>query len=68
MKKKMMMTMMSVPNFVCHPVQAFFAQRGIRASRAVRRVLCDAIIARLARILITLSHYSRIMQVLTIRF
>jgi hypothetical protein len=36
MKKKMMMTMMSVPNFVCHPEQAFFAQRGIWASRANR--------------------------------
>jgi hypothetical protein len=35
----------------CHP-EAFFAQRWIWASRAKRRVLCDAIIARLARILI----------------
>ena len=34
------------PNVDCHPEQA---QRGIWASRAMRRVLCDAIIARLAR-------------------
>src|SRR5580658_3623749 len=34
---------------LCHPEQASFAQRGIWASRAKRRVLCDAIIARLAR-------------------
>jgi hypothetical protein len=40
----------------CHPEQAFFAQRGIWASRAKRRALCDAIIARLARFLIELSH------------
>jgi hypothetical protein len=33
----------------CHPEQAFSAQRRIQASRAKRRVLCDAIIARLAR-------------------
>jgi hypothetical protein len=40
----------------CHPEPAF-AQRGIWASRAVRRVLCDARIARLARFLIELSHW-----------
>jgi hypothetical protein len=40
----------------CHSEQAFFAQRGIWASRAKRRALC-AIIARLARFLIELSHY-----------
>jgi hypothetical protein len=39
----------------CHPEQAFFAQRGIWASRAKRRVLCDAIIACLARLLIQLN-------------
>jgi hypothetical protein len=33
---------MSSPDFDCHPEQAFFAQRGIWASRAMRRVLCDA--------------------------
>jgi hypothetical protein len=37
--------------FDCHPEQAFFAQRGIQASRAKCRVLCDTIIARLARFL-----------------
>jgi len=46
-----------VAQFDCHPEQAFFAQRGIWASRAMRRALCDAIIARLARFLIELSHY-----------
>jgi hypothetical protein len=43
-----------------HPEQAFFAQRepalslpkGIWASRAMCRVLCDTIIARLARFFI----------------
>jgi len=39
-------------HFDCHPEQAFFAQRGIWASRAMCRVLCDTIIARLARFLI----------------
>jgi len=34
-----------------HPEQAFLAQRRIRASRAMRRVLRDAKIARLARFL-----------------
>src|SRR5208283_3491179 len=43
--------------FDCHPEQAFFAQRGIWASRTLRRVLCDAIIARSARFLIELSRY-----------
>src|ERR1700688_4793365 len=36
----------------CHPEQASFAPRGIWASRAKRRVLCDATIAGLARFLI----------------
>ena len=44
-------------HFDCHPEQAFFAQRGIWASRAMRRVLCDAIIACLARFLIELNRY-----------
>jgi hypothetical protein len=35
----------------CHPEQAFFAPRGIWAGRAKCRVLCDTIIARLARFL-----------------
>src|SRR5580658_165729 len=43
-------------HFACHPEQAFFAQRRIWASRATRRVLCDALIARLARFLIKLTH------------
>jgi len=43
----------------CHPEQAFFAQRGIWASRAMRRDASieksrDAIIARLARFLIAM--------------
>src|SRR5580693_1134492 len=42
----------------CHPEQAFFAPRGIWASRAMRRVLCDALIARLARFLIKTDYYS----------
>jgi hypothetical protein len=46
-----------VVRFDCHPEQALFAQRGIWASRAMRRVLCDAIVARLARFRIKLSHY-----------
>jgi len=37
--------------------QAFFAQRRIWASRAKRRVSCDAIIARFARFLTKLHHY-----------
>ena len=45
-----------VGQFDCHPEQASFAQRGIWASRAKRRVLCDALIARLARFLIKLTH------------
>jgi anthranilate synthase/aminodeoxychorismate synthase-like glutamine amidotransferase len=40
----------------CHPEQAFFARRGIWASRAKRRVLCDAILARLARFHIELAR------------
>jgi hypothetical protein len=43
--------------FVCHPEQSFFAQRGICASRAKCRVLCDTIIARLARFPTDLRHY-----------
>jgi hypothetical protein len=42
----------------CHPEQAFFAQRGIWASRAKGRALCGPIIARLARFL-ELSHNGR---------
>jgi hypothetical protein len=45
------------PSFDCHPEQAFFAQRRIWASRAVCRVLCDTIIARLARFLTKLHYY-----------
>ncbi len=52
--------------FDCHPEQAFFARRGIWASRAKQpalsqrsapkgRALCDAIIARLARFLMNHS-------------
>jgi hypothetical protein len=41
-----------VASLCCHPEQASFAQRGIWANRAKRRVLCGAIIARLARFLI----------------
>jgi len=43
----------------CHPEQAFFAQRGIWASRAMCRVLCDTQIARLARFLIKLNPHLR---------
>ncbi len=54
-------------HFDCHPAQAFFARRracpeiveGIWAVRAKRRVLCDAIIARLDRLLIKLRHYPK---------
>jgi len=38
--------------------QAFFAPRRICASRAKRRLPCDAIIARLARFLTKLHHYN----------
>jgi hypothetical protein len=41
-----------VVQFDCHSEQAFFGQRGIWASHAKRRVLCDATIARLARFLV----------------
>ncbi len=41
--------------FDCHPEQAFFARRGIWASRAKPRVLCEAIIERLARFLMNHS-------------
>jgi len=47
------------PIFDSHPEQAFFAQRGIRADRAKRRVLCNAIIARLVRFLFELSDYPK---------
>src|SRR5882724_5870681 len=47
----------AVVQFDCLPEQAFFAQRRIWASRAKRRVLCDAIIARLAHLLTKLHHY-----------
>jgi len=40
----------------CHSEQALFAPRGIWASRAKRRVLCDAIIARLASFVFKLPH------------
>jgi alanyl-tRNA synthetase len=49
-----------VAQFDCHPEQALFAQRGIWASRAMRRVLRDEIIARLARFRIKLSHYQSV--------
>jgi hypothetical protein len=54
--------------FDCHPEQAFFAQRGIWASRAMRRALGDAIIARLARFLIELSHYPSILDICVIPY
>src|ERR1700733_8368758 len=39
-----------MPQFDCHPERArSLRERRIRASRAKRRVLCDALIARLAR-------------------
>jgi sec-independent protein translocase protein TatA len=37
--------------------QALFAWRRIWASRAIRRGVCDAIIARLARFLVKLRHH-----------
>ena len=46
-----------VVEFDCHPEQAFFARRRISASCALRRVLCDAIIARLARFLAKPHYY-----------
>jgi hypothetical protein len=48
-----------VVQFDCHPEQAFFAQRRIWASRAKRRISCDAIIARLARSLTKLTTTRR---------
>ena len=45
-----------VVQFDCHSEQAAFAPRGIWASRALPRVLCDATIARLARFLTKLHH------------
>ena len=47
----------AVVHFDCHPEQAFFAQRRIWASRAKGYVLCDPIVARLARFLVKLHHY-----------
>jgi len=44
--------MRAIPPLACHPEPPSFGGRGIWASRAKRRVLYDAIIARLARILI----------------
>jgi hypothetical protein len=49
-----------VVQFDCHSEQAFFARRGIWASRAERRVLSDATIARLARFLTKLHHYRNV--------
>jgi hypothetical protein len=46
--------------FDCHPEQAFFAQRGIWASRAMWRAFCDTIIARLARFLTKLNRYAKL--------
>ncbi len=46
-----------VVHFDCHSEQAFFASRGIWAIRAKRRVLCDAIIARLDRFPNNVHHY-----------
>jgi hypothetical protein len=46
-----------VVQFDCHPEPALFAQRRIWAIRAMRRVLCDAITARLDRFPIKLHHY-----------
>jgi len=36
----------------CHPEEAAVAQRGIWASRALRRTFCEAIVAHLPRITI----------------
>ena len=47
-----------VVQFDCHSEQAFFAWRGIWASCAKGRVLCDPGTARLARFLIEL-HYRK---------
>ncbi len=44
--------------FDCHSEQAFFATRGIWAICAKRRVLCDAIIARLDRFPNKVHHLS----------
>jgi len=41
----------------CHPEQASFAQRKIRASLAMWRALCAATIARLARFLVEPHRY-----------
>ena len=49
-----------VAQFDCHPEQVLFAQRGIWASRAMRRALRDATIAPLARFRIKVSRYPRL--------
>jgi hypothetical protein len=46
----------------CHPERAFFAQRRIWASRALCRVLCDTIVARLARFFILLEVCGRLLS------
>ena len=56
-----------VVQFDCHPEPASFAQRGIWASRVKCRGFCDTTIARLARFLIKLHHYS-ILFALSIQF
>jgi hypothetical protein len=40
----------------CRSEQAFFAQREIWTNRAKRPVVCDAIVARLARFITRLQH------------
>jgi len=50
--------------FDCHPEQAVFAPRGIWASRALRRALCDTTIARLARFLTKLHRYPSFLSVI----
>src|SRR6202522_1200417 len=47
----------------CHPERAFLARRRIWASRAKHRVLCDAMVARLARFLIKLTRHPERRQV-----
>ena len=44
---------------ICHPEQASFAQRRIRAGRVQCRVFCDTITARLARFLIGCPMFAR---------
>jgi len=52
-----------VVHFDCHPAQAFFARQRIWAIRAKRRVLCDAIIARLNRFLLKVHHCQKVMGI-----